>query len=603
MGNCKSKAKSKGKLAQPPSIPDFVFLYRQKKRILHFNKKSVEKYKILDNSDNIQSDSAVVQLSDKRFLIVGGTKKGELSKSAVLVESESLEVVPVAPLPIPAKEGFLLEYEGWVYYVGGTTFISLNNKLYEEGIPVMRFSPALNFWEVLIEDEGFISDERYFARHSETTFRMSKVLHCGAFMHFGKIFVLGGMYISSSRKVKPFSQVFCIDLRNNKQAFLQQVNFQLPFKVVRPMCGVCETKVVITGGVDPLINEPANITMLLTICESPKYKTLTSPKYELVSNYPPIKTGDLILFISFPFCAIFNFSTEEWNVIEIEKNTSPVRSLSEENHEEDKVSPFRVCSRQHTRTTANSSSEYSKQKPPQCRQVPAPSLPSQPKISSSLVFHGSLYNQAENLLKLIPDNSSQKCQKSEVSFEELSEPEIMSFNPSRVEDLYNSDYATEFSGSYGVALATAAKGTLSISSDSDSSTQEDPKNGFSELMQEKGLKLEATSQLVDLVCECLEVPGVPQELKQKKFDEMHVSNTVSVTQFQEILNWVLRRSNYDLKGVKHFCQRLAQDFEVEEPDLVSRMLRTAEINPEEEKVDKQRVIFAFSQGVKYLIYN
>ena len=318
MGNCTKKTTTPVSSKHPFSIPDFYYLHTQKRCLLHFKAKSPQKLsKHLVENPKILPNSAVGVLSDKLFIVAGGSNSHfSFADKVSKIDPFSVQSWSLSPLPIKSREGYLFQYKEWVYYVGGIT-----GKKFEQGCPIMRYHLQSDFWEILKEAEGFLKPKEYL-RSPETKHpgpKVSQILYAGAFMRGSVVYIVGGMYVNSSKNLKPIDSVFFVDF-SEKRPSLKVAEVKIPFRIIKPSCGTSDSKAVITGGFDPKTGSQSYLTVLLTFGETIRYKTLNSPKCELVHNYPPLKFPGTILFTSYPYCAIFQVNTEEWSSFKLFKD-------------------------------------------------------------------------------------------------------------------------------------------------------------------------------------------------------------------------------------------------------------------------------------------
>ena len=137
MGNCFSSEEEN--LTQN-LLPDFYYLYRDKKYLLRISNNKISKYKF-DSSIKIRKDSGVGYLNDGRIIVAGGTdSSGCLTTKAYIINPTTGQILSINNLPVATKEGSFFHYKAYIYCVGAIKEADDEDLLVQEqSAPIMKY--------------------------------------------------------------------------------------------------------------------------------------------------------------------------------------------------------------------------------------------------------------------------------------------------------------------------------------------------------------------------------------------------------------------------------------------------------------------------------
>ncbi|CAG9313593.1 unnamed protein product [Blepharisma stoltei] len=319
MGTCTSK-EDQAATNKPVHIrvPDFDYLNRAKKLICHVTPESVEKHQF-KSKIKIRADSTVGYLSNDRMMVVGGSdSSGYSTNNACIIDNKNKSATIIARLPISAKEGALLEYNEWVFYVGAV-IEDEESILGVSGAPVMRYNLNENYWEVFIHEE-----KKKKSRHHEDEpnpnikeFRLKDLLYPGCFIIHSKIYFVGGQRINSKGKLRSSKKMFSLDCKNLK---VKKEDIRLPIKVIKPVCASGSGHAIIAGGENPKTKKHSQYCYLFSLDPQPDFKLMEVIGFSLTEEYPAIYIpGRGPIFINYPGAAFKDKHAANWHRLDIAK--------------------------------------------------------------------------------------------------------------------------------------------------------------------------------------------------------------------------------------------------------------------------------------------
>ncbi|CAG9311079.1 unnamed protein product [Blepharisma stoltei] len=334
MGACISKedvaAQKKRQQKGDLKVPEFFYLNRLNKKILQLHPDAKINKIQIPNPFDLHTESAIGYLSKTRIMLAGGTDSTScLTNDAFIIDIDGMRLYNICGLPIPAKEGTLIEHNGFVYYTGG--LIEAEDEAYylnEEPAPLMRYSIKNNSWEYLeiSEKNGEVTlfipkkvmekeDEGKISPKYDKNFPLSDIILPGVFLYGKKIFFIGGHSVNIHGKIKMNKNVYSLNL--DSLEFVKE-NFKLAIKAAKPACGIDGDKVIIAGGHDPNTGKSNSQVYVVNIAEADiGSKNLEPLSFELSEGYPAIISTSSPIFISFPKFAFWNVKKECWESYDI----------------------------------------------------------------------------------------------------------------------------------------------------------------------------------------------------------------------------------------------------------------------------------------------
>ena len=131
---------------------------------------------------------------------------------------------------------------------------------------------------------------------------------------------------------------------------------------------------------------------------------------------------------------------------------------------------------------------------------------------------------------------------------------------------------------------------------------------YSELSQKYDDKFitctkQQASKFLDLVAYHLEVPQIPNSDKEKYFQKAKVANEVSITKLSTLLGEMLRSSTYyieQLRDVNTNIHKVVDKKQLKDNEVL-KILLSSKISAEDNKVDKDKAIFALTRSMKYVL--
>ena len=266
MGAC---AYPSNQVKKQVDIPMAYYLNRKDNCLLIIEGKSVRKQK-LDETIPLPQDSAVTATSDHIFYIAGGSHlSGGLSSALMSVSPKERCLRRLANMPIPVKQGTLINHQSSLFHIGGLTATGNLS-------PVMRYNKTTNTWE----DLG----------------NLFNVLYPGAFCLNGKIYIVGGQIPHSG----DFNEdVYSINVSNLE---VNIEDFKLPLNAIYPLCAGGSGKALIV-----VKSNAYSVDMKNSVKEMPKLP------WEVTENYPIELNSGRVMVFSYPKLGHIYAGQSYWN--------------------------------------------------------------------------------------------------------------------------------------------------------------------------------------------------------------------------------------------------------------------------------------------------
>jgi hypothetical protein len=312
MGGCTVKSTHTPEQAQKKvSIPECSYFCRSKKDLFLISPDKVTKIK-LKGKLKAYPDSGTGLTSSGAIILIGGTdSSGSLTTRVFVIRPSDRAADELAPVPKPTKEGHVFEHNGFYYYVGGTVEAESVDAIHSfEGAPILRYSIDNKQWESFSHDKDpkaglekalnrNITDKEEHEEIlvDEQKFSLKDIVSPGVFLFEDRAYLVGGKCLEGT-DYKPTNKVFSIGLKDGKFDFRQE-SFNLPVKLVNPVCAAGNVHSVVTGGL--LENGGHNVDIY--VFDFNKMEVLKNDgklDSELKENYPPSYNKDEIIFFSFP---------------------------------------------------------------------------------------------------------------------------------------------------------------------------------------------------------------------------------------------------------------------------------------------------------------
>ncbi|CAG9317765.1 unnamed protein product [Blepharisma stoltei] len=339
MGACISKHDNQSQNASMlpivQQIPEFYYLSRLSKEILHIKPQAITKYS-LGKKLKIYEDSAIGYLSDNKIMVIGGSDKtGCLVNNAYIIDLASKQASVISKLPLGSKGGHIFQYNKYVYYIDG--LIEGENEdsnLMVEPAPLMRYSTDDNCWEYYVSHKHAVKKEiktfltkRVTERHDDYETKRSHIreisytdlINSGIFLYNGKIYFIGGQRINTIGKLKSTKKIYSLDC-DSLEFKLEPC--RMPIKILNPLCAVRSNNVVIAGGINPIDNKPNYQAYTLVFSEKMEFKRLESIKDPISEKYPPLTTKEASLFFSYPKVHYIDNGLLKWSQKDIDEISS-----------------------------------------------------------------------------------------------------------------------------------------------------------------------------------------------------------------------------------------------------------------------------------------
>ncbi|CAG9329025.1 unnamed protein product [Blepharisma stoltei] len=336
MGNAANKQNKKNS----KKIPEFYYLNRKRQRLLH-----IEPGRLTSSQFQpavvFPPDSAIGYVQGSCIMVAGGSELNKFITRVALINTSTMKLKFLSPLPIAAKEGHLYEYKEWVYYVGGLSEAKLDPRSpQDEPAPLMRYHINKNRWEYFVnyEDEGLVKrkilvekeiqedeevhltvdkSEKTLYKFELTELTLRDLLLPGSFMSNAKIYFIGGFIMDRIGRLIPNKQVFSLDLSLSKPKF-QIEPFKIPYLVIRPICSNGGKHILITGGLNPRSGRPSQYSYVLTLADtSATFTPLDVLQVELLETCAPISMEHYVIFPNYPLVPVRRRHLKEWQIFDI----------------------------------------------------------------------------------------------------------------------------------------------------------------------------------------------------------------------------------------------------------------------------------------------
>ncbi|CAG9316941.1 unnamed protein product [Blepharisma stoltei] len=326
MGTC--TAKQDAVASKKPAhirVPDFDYLNRSKKLLCHVTPESIEKHQF-KSKIKIRADSTVGYISNDRMIVVGGSdSSGMFTNNACIIDSKSKKATVIARLPISAKEGVLLEYNEWIFYVGAV-IQDEESLIGVSGASVMRYNVNENYWEIFLDEANKGHEENPISKE----FKLKDLLYPGCFMINSKIYFVGGQRINTKGKLRSSKKVFTLDCKSLK---VKKEEIRLPIKVVNPICASGSGHAIIAGGDNPKTQKHSLYCYLFSLDPRPEFKPMEVIGFSLTEHYPAIYIpGKGPIFINYPGVAFKEKHTANWHHLDFAKISPDIEDQNFSHH-------------------------------------------------------------------------------------------------------------------------------------------------------------------------------------------------------------------------------------------------------------------------------
>ena len=322
------------------SSPCLYYLCRRLSYVLYLTQTRTQQYRF-NAKPKFYPDSALCYVSDTLLMLVGGTNsKGKLKSNCFMVDFEQMTVTKISPIPIPCKLGNLIQYQDFVYLVGGLIENQDEKEISSEyiGSPVMRHNKISGSWEVFIDQEILISKDRNNISKTHAgkeKFYLKFLLYPGSFLINSKIYYFGGTVVYP--EIHSNFSVYSMDLgTSNLQMVIEPYTFPIPLN--SPLASANSKFALICGGegISYLPNKSCHVFTAKKGFSSVKGKEL-----EITENYPPRCTEDYVIIMAFPKFALKLRNSEGWLTYSVSsKIENPAPILFHGSKSVDKASPI-----------------------------------------------------------------------------------------------------------------------------------------------------------------------------------------------------------------------------------------------------------------------
>jgi len=280
-------------------------------------KKKIVYKEYLGSHIEIRNDAGIGLTSTQQIILAGGSEEsGLLTSQVVLLDPRSTKYEHIQDLPVPAKKGFVQEYENCLYYIGGL----IKNPDEESSqsfipSPLMRYHFNSSQWEIL--DTTQETNPK-----GEESVSFKELYQPGNFIFKGKIYLVGGQRIDiEAGEFSPNRKIYSIDIHFQPYS-LHDEEIELKMCSNHPICVLnqYENTVQVFGGkTQDMKLFRNNFEINLSTKSTNEMKPFP---FFVKEHYPPIYQKEYIIIISFPKIAVQRYGDQDWKVFDFKREES-----------------------------------------------------------------------------------------------------------------------------------------------------------------------------------------------------------------------------------------------------------------------------------------